>query len=646
MGIARLSQDLLPYAERTALSASQSSQQEKKTVTSLIIDGPSLVYYIYNKLLAYKISSSPTLIAQQPSYEEINQSIHHFLLDIDDQGVELQKVFFDGSLPISKRETRLERMEKLRQQLETYRKTFPEFPTFPTLPRIDYEKALWSTPIISSRKLTLPAPPFMVASAIESLRTSRWRDTVQVVPGEADIFCAMLAKQSGGAILTNDSDMAVHDIGSEGRIVLLHSLEKRSAASSQTGRRQTNGSITALAFSPIQVAERLQVPSLLRFGFERYLDSSLSVAMVKERARQNDRLDDVNLQEEYQVFTQQYEEVSTLSIPQRQQPLLNDLDPRTAEAVLCPDSSPHVYLTPLNEDPSRDSSWTYGSDIRHVAYSLLRRCSITTITHQDTVAEHARKGQRITSTIIKCLDVPQIQERLTTILQSLPGDTTTSLSWKSQGRQSLLQWYTLALRFVNEHRLAAGKTPFSATQTFNLFGLRPRTPASRTKSRLSWDEMHLLGNLHAVLYSFRILKQLTRYMMACSAGEGSLERNELVDMLSNVLSHLDTMPSIKDLFLDMHDLRRAISEVDIESRNLGVAHLNALLSPTTEAPKENQLEVGQHLASAEDGGGGDGDGGWEGAARKRKRKRAMQSDPPAPGPRSKSTNMFDLLGEI
>ncbi|KIW20308.1 hypothetical protein PV08_00883 [Exophiala spinifera] len=650
MGIARLSQDLLPYAERTALSASQASQEEPKPVTSLIIDGPSLVYYIYNKLLAYKISTSPTLVAQQPSYEEINQSFTKLLLHLDTQGVELQKVFFDGALPIAKREIRLERMEKLRQQLEMYRKTFPELPILPTLPRIDHGKALWSTPIISSRKLALPAPPFMVASVIECLRTSRWRDIVQVVPGEADIFCAILAKTSGGAIMTNDSDMAVHDLGSEGRIVLLHSLEKK-AAVSQTGK--SNGLISALAFNPRRIAERLQVSSLLRFGFERYLDPSLSVAMVKERAREIDRLDDLSLREEYKAFSEQYEEESSISSPlhhlhQQQKSLLDDLDPRIAEAVLCPDS-PTVYLTPLNEDPSRDSSWSYGFDIRHVAYSLLLRCSAAaTIIHGGTVTEYARKGQRITSTIIKCLDLVRTQERMMALLQSLPADTTTTnppppLS-TSPTCHMLLQWYTLALQFVSEQRLASGKTPLSADLVLDLFGLphHQNPPVARQQTRLSWDEMHILGNMHAVLYSFRILRQLTRYVMASSAKEAPPQTHELVNMLPTLLSRLDRMPNIQDLFLDKHDLRRAISELDIESRNLASTDIKSLLSPTANLQGEGQLDVGQQLISATR----DGDGEWEGAKSKRKRKRATQSDTLAPGPRSRSANMFDLLGEI
>ncbi|KAK6383398.1 hypothetical protein LTS17_002690 [Exophiala oligosperma] len=751
MGIPRLSQDLLPYAERTTLSsASQSSsQQETKPITSLIIDGPSLVYYIYNKLLAYKISNSPTLIAQQPSYEEINQCITRFLLDLDARGVEIQRLFFDGALPVSKREVRLERMEKLRQQLDAYRKTFPDFPSLPTLPDINYDKALWSTAIISSRKLTLPAPPFMVASVIESLQKSgKWRDTVQVVNGEADIFCAMLAKESGGcAILTNDSDMAVHDIGFDGRIVLLHSLEKRITSSSQSSNAAVDGQITALAFNPRQVAERLQVPSLLRFGFERYLDPSLSVSMVKERARQSDRLDDETLGEDYKVFSEQYEELPStpttlLLFPQQQQQsciVLNDLDPRTAEVVLCfPDSSPNVYLTPMNEDPSRDSSWSYGSDIRHLAYSLLllflrvvQRSSsssppsspttMTSATPPDTlegVTEYSRKGRRITSTTLKCLEVSQIQERISTLLQSLPGggDKTTTTTFVSHSISEskystrhplpapapsppplLLTWYTFALQSVNEQKLSTGKTPFSTTQVFGLFGLHDdaQTTASTQQppKKLSWDEMHLLGNMHAVLYSLRILRQLTRYVMvtaaACLSQRGGREgenggggggddddddnNNNISDVLvilPNLLSKLDQMPSIQDLFLDMHDLRRVTSRLNlnIETRNLAVVtNLNTVLksSPTGKNPSQtpkNRDQVAQSegmgkqplvsTLTTPDGDDGDDDGDWEGGGttitkRGKRNKRKRRSSRADSSNKNKSpNNIFDLLGTL
>lgn len=52
-----------------------------------------------------------------------------------------------------------------------------------------------------------------------------WADVTIMVAGEADMHCAYLAKLTGSAVLTNDSDLILHDIGPHGSVVLLHSLE-------------------------------------------------------------------------------------------------------------------------------------------------------------------------------------------------------------------------------------------------------------------------------------------------------------------------------------------------------------------------------------------------------------------------------------
>jgi hypothetical protein len=631
MGIPRLSQDLLPYAERVTLhSSSQGSQQQNlDAISSLIIDGPSLVYYVYHKLLAYKSLSTPTLVVQIPTYREINETLRHFLSELEaEHNVEVQKLFFDGALPESKHGVRLERMDKLRQQLEAYRKVYPEFPPVSafTTTALDSEKALWETPVMSTRKSTLPAPPFMVASAIESLRNGHFKDIVHVVPGEADIFCATMAKETGAAILTNDSDLAVHDLGATGRVVLLHSLEKQHGLGFSNG----SGSIIAFALSPSHIAERMQVTSLLRFGFERFLDPSLSAAVMKERAKDDSRLE--TLHAEYDAFCEQYTVFPTTQLDELAP--LDGLDPRTAEAVVTSDESADMYLTPVVEDPSRDSSWAYGASIRRLAYSLL----LTLRGHSQlskTVTEYARKGQRITSTLIHPTNETLLQEHLTIFLQTLDTLKPRLLSERNFGPATVVQWYILAFRRVCEQNVEADKPTPSMAQMTRLLGLQA-SKASPT-SKIQWDDIHLLANMHAVLYSFRILQQLARHVLQNLKIKPSMMDVGISNTLRQLHSRLESMPAIENLFLDIPELRAKMAELDLETRNDALTNLTNLTSPghhnggtgTEKATLQQQNNTEQAA-----------DGEWMPGRSKRKRKRTSQVHPQI---NRTSSNMFDLL---
>ncbi|KAL2432261.1 hypothetical protein ABEF95_005004 [Exophiala dermatitidis] len=625
MGIPRLSQDLHPYADHVILGQTQSSstappsEESGKHVHSLIIDGPSLVYYIYNKLLGYKAFRSCTTAAISiPSYLEINQAAHHFLDDLTNHGVDVPNTFFDGGLPETKRSVRLDRMERLRQQLETYRKVHPDsFPvgTSQQVP-IDFDEALWRTtaPITSSsRKPTLPAPPFMVASVIESLQTSRdWKSKVHIVPGEADLFCATAARQTpGSAILTNDSDLAVHDLGCDGRIVLLQSLEKKTkhkpkpepkplAMRKTTTEKEASSSpdpaasqITALALTPTHMAERLNVSSLLRFGFERSIDQSLSLSLVRERARDDSRLD--KYRAEYAAFTQEYLPLpstrtsTTNSTPFPVPTTLDSIDPRTCELVVdvTDKDTPHLYLTPLVEDPARDSSWSYGADIRQLAYSVLlllgNRNSNSSHSHKTvTVTEYARKGQRIAAARIEPLSIPQTQSRLIDTLGLLEDylSQTSTQEGSQRVNCSIFNWYILAFSLVRRQKIEAGKSVPSHTQILQLLEIddsKSRPSASASTRTAQWDDIHLLANLHAVLYSFRMLKQILGYVLLNGRlprpDQNNIEYNinnlhdhdgidpsAIVDtsilILTKQLSQkLELMPDIQHLFLDISHLR-------------------------------------------------------------------------------------------
>lgn len=582
MGIPRLTQDLHPYASRVDLGTSATLSTSTRSIQHLVIDGPSLVYLIYNKLLASSASRCPALEGVLPSNSEINQGFHHFLTDLEENGVRIHHIFFDGGLPISKRLVRLDRMDKVRLQLEGYRTLHPLDPMVVSRGDINFEAALWTTPTNSPRNARLPSPPFMVASAIESLWASKWMNLVSIVPGEADSFCAEAVREISGAVLTNDSDLAVHDLGPNGSMALLGSIEKRSAVQ---GKDQA--SLTILSLHPQHVAERLGVPSLIRFGFERYLDPSVSTAIVIQRVKDGSRLE--ALRKEYDHFAEQYLSQEKVTEPTR---FLNDVDPRTAELIVSFPISPSISLTPIPEDPTRDSSWSYGADIRKLAFSILA-WSVPG-SHQQTMTECARRGPRIASTMVLQLSETEVGENLLQIIsslnQSFPIDSSNTPAYRSK-ITDLLDWYMFAAEKVQQQKLELGKQPTDLSLLYSTLGLVHGQPSN--KAKVSWGNIHFLGNMYAVLYSLRMLKQISEYVLRDRGGERDpIPRQERQDAESSInkakgrdteksveilirelCAKLKTMPHIEDLFLDVADLRSRIRGLNVEIRNIAVARL-------------------------------------------------------------------------
>ncbi|KAH0844963.1 hypothetical protein FOPE_09423 [Fonsecaea pedrosoi] len=640
MGIPRLSQDLSPYADRVILGAppQTSTPADATIIKDLIIDGPSLVYWVYNKLVAHQRLNSITSATLPPTYGEINRTLHHLLHDFQARGVNIQHIFFDGGLPVSKRPVRLERMEKLRQQLQVYRNFHPEFPPAATLPSLrDFDKILWDTPVLSTRKITLPTPPFMVASAIESLSTTEWKDCVHVVPGEADAFCALAAQQSTSvvAILTNDFDLVIHDLGPNGRVVLLHSIETKHRVP------QKSSYISALSFDPELMTARFKISSLLSFGFERFLDSGASFSIIQERARDSSRLE--RLRNEYMMFAEPFVQtppsVASFSY-------LENLDPRTAEIVSDLGDPLHIYLIPLLEDPQRDSSWSYGAKIRQIAYSLLLKTSPDIVGGSLHMVEFARKGQRITSASVTCLQLSEVIEKMAELLQLLEALGSFSGQTPTVSNESrLLEWYMPAVCLVQQEKSRLGKTPPSSEHVLKLLGLGLTTKLSAS-TRITWDDVHLLANIQAVLYSIRILAQITEYIVKSHRLSDSISTHGLVHhediskLINNLHPKLSTLPPVETLFLDIPHLRAQLSNADLKTQGWAFTSLRRLLDTDSGV---NQADHDTSVTAAEERDSASGD--WiDTTAKKEKERKRKRQDNFDTGT-TRSTNGFDLLSE-
>ena len=482
MGIPKLIQTLQPFAERVVIGNSNPGNQCSShdefplsfRMMSVVIDGPSLIYHVYHQLLSLKAShchlgaeSRPApknLFASQPSYTEINQAVLAFVDHLQIyHNIEVQKIYFDGGLPSSKRDVRLARLEDGRKKLVKLRQlqsfsalggrhvmspdTASRYnnehgdddevtPEDGTTKTIKVEALFDRAASLPASLRLLPAPSFMVPAAIEYLQ-SRLKapmsvttptpsstvpnpqsprsclPIVQVVPGEADTYCAVHAKKTGAAILTADSDLLAYDLGEEGSVVLFHSLgiSTPSALEKEGKKLQV---LLGTRYHPLSLTSNLGISCTLQhFCFQRSLDPSRSTCELQARCRKpmSSQLES-SKDEAWRRFTQQYsvddiaahsdEEVDRRadSKPPRCRYKLStsdfqDLDPRIAELVsqlqepmpsldreataaedddeACErDDTLHVYLPLLLEDPSRDSAWGYGSSIRQLAYTLLQ----------------------------------------------------------------------------------------------------------------------------------------------------------------------------------------------------------------------------------------------------------------------------------
>lgn len=90
MGIPRLTQDLQPYLEDAIISSTTTSTSTVR-VEKLVIDGPSMVYHVYNRLTAHPIGhlQDDKDIYSPPCYTELCSAVDHFLQDLESCGAEM-----------------------------------------------------------------------------------------------------------------------------------------------------------------------------------------------------------------------------------------------------------------------------------------------------------------------------------------------------------------------------------------------------------------------------------------------------------------------------------------------------------------------------------------------------------------------------
>ncbi|GIC86472.1 PIN and XPG domain-containing protein [Aspergillus udagawae] len=520
MGIPHLTRLLLPYSEAVLLKGGQSAEEGRIHIQSVVIDGPSLVYHVHSRLLGWS-DSRLEFPDMQPSCNEVSCGVMLHLLKLRNLGVDIKAICFDGALPARKRETRRSRLERARRKLEIARKKISY--GSPNYTPIDTESKLET--ILRGRALTpkhreCPDNPFMVPAVFEDLKHRwnkenilqavrgsillvdsaalqdfPWADVTIMVAGEADMHCAYLAKLTGSAILTNDSDLILHDIGPHGTVVLLHSLELENTYSG----RLIDVPLQAVQLHPASLAQRFGLADLLRLAYELRLhpNSGLTelIRLAKKTLGPQGSAGYLEFSEEYKKGPEHAEWGFANS---------HHLDPRVSELVWqyetqennSWDEFPRFYLAILNEDHTRRCAWENGFSYRVLGYSIFN-ASRPPSRRSCFIDEFVRRGGRIARDTLAIRDAGWIADqmtafyaRLSVVRDALGENAMTTNLWRIF---ALCEIYGLG----DSGSPLPDAKPFSRFLNFGYMG-----------DQTDWADIHLTAQVQAVLYSLRIMRQL------------------------------------------------------------------------------------------------------------------------------------------
>ncbi|KAL1886342.1 hypothetical protein Plec18167_000272 [Paecilomyces lecythidis] len=354
-----------------------------------------------------------------------------------------------------------------------------------------------------------------------------WAAITEIVPGEADVYCGYSSRHEGSAVLSNDSDLLVHDLGPNGSVVFLDTVE----LTDYDLRNPQNGHLTAMELRPTVIARKLGVPSILALAYELKCDQHVGLIELVRRSKGNvGALADTAA---YIRFVQEYEPVNLdvlIRIPGTRE-ILQSLDIRVAELFLQYElagfqsgEAPHMYLSILPEDHARRCAWNEGKYIRRIGYSLLN-ASYPSSRRYPTVVECVRRGNRI------CFDTTGLhsETQIWNELQDLHDRLSEIGALFNENYSSPEYWKMVSLNEIYHQTKSDPAIPPSRAELerFLIFG--------HMGSELQWKDIHVFAQMQSVLYSLRILAQLLHVAML---------KDYRVESHQKILRHL---PPLRDL---------------------------------------------------------------------------------------------------
>lgn len=420
-------------------------------------------------------------------------------------------------------------------------------------------KTRWT---FATMKSYLPRYLFEIYKANDDKRHP-WSDITEIIPGEADVFCAALAAQNPGtAILTSDSDLFLFDLGPDSAIIFFDTIriEEGGNKNALAGSRMT---IKAMKYRPASIADRLGIPALSYLAHELKQSSQSKLAELVRRAKIASDL--IPKTPAYLTFLEEYDLQNVFQYDPSNAQTLQDLDTRISELFvqyLWTNSSfqdqnqaPRIYLPFLVEDHSRKCAWAESVGIRRLAYSLLNlNTAPSTASKLTAVTECVRRGRRFCFDKIDLYSMEggEIEKESGSLLEALESFQRQYHLNNHQhaSYDSSLFWRTYALYEINKDWFTTNNHP-SAFQNHvalkSFLGLDRGSKGDRFDNEtIEWDDIHALAQLQAGLYSLRMVYQI---IQGLALDRGSLGR------LRDILAQL---PPLHVLMRSFHEVRREL----------------------------------------------------------------------------------------
>lgn len=444
---------------------------------------------------------------------------------------------------MSKYDIRAERITAHTQQLQAFHRTVKRPYRILCRKQENVLDNLFTHRNVPDKLTKLPAPAFLVPAILESLVTSKeYQQITEVVPGEADTYCAHSLNKHGGIVLTGDSDLLVYDLGENGSVVFFRDVEWNS----------TTGPMSVI-YQPATIGSQLGLlctQGLRPLAFQLSLNPYTSLAGLRAKVKALETVE--NVPQEYVDFLQEYSCDTIVPRDTRKDTsmlhVLRSLDPRVSEYVLqfpkfatiagralesgTFNSSPHIYLPFLIDCPVRTNAWEMSMAVRQLAYGLINLI-IPENEQKYTVFEHKRQEGKSRGRELQLPSLPQIPtacNNLTFLLRELAG----KIPKISNGDP----WVAVAICQDVEWAHQNSKTSATELALSHLSSFRrPKDP----NKELNWDILQLLAQIQGSFQSLRMLKQMTNVVVAYDNANG------LPKEVEQLQSELQSLPLLSDL---------------------------------------------------------------------------------------------------
>ena len=476
------------------------------------------------------------------------------------------RIYFDGFLPEHKIDTRQERLDKSITELFDLRATYPNgFPVSPLIlstsaindPNGGSAFSLQDILTGNPQSLTprnLPHPPFIVPAIIHALRASEFNCTMELVPGEADPYCAARACEIRGLVFTADSDLLIHDSGPGGSVVFLDHIQLEAQVENGT-------SLRAPIFEPCRIAQKLgigrdvQALQSLAYFLQEVAGISFHQALQKVRSHK-----DRGVELAHEAFHLLNASSQTLS--RHEAALFDDdhpryfrqhgqhLDPRLAEVCLQiylkEQPAEHaIYLPLLLEDPARASAWETSVPLRQFAYTYLVHRS-TCGSMLSVIYEYRRKGRRLVQ-IPLCVSDSEgcnvlneaciVCDQFEALFKAFADIHPTILRWRYVAAKYVLDWYDSESKSL----------PSVDTVKHIITG--------KGKSKWGWDDIHFAAQTKGVLYSVHMIRQVFQYLHLVPSEYGpTCNVDGLASSTIGIAQILEELPGFEKLLLSTREI--------------------------------------------------------------------------------------------